>query len=621
MKLTLIGQEINALTLGSVNAKTLLWELPKKMTQSLSAQVCFLIPFVSLPTASWSRENGIDKRQLTLWEAKLQTILWKTQEIHSNESEVPINLLADLQQELALPHWEVCPIAQDQLWGWLILGSNQELGLNSRLESSLASALCLAMKTAQLQFELHKKERYKWLQQNVTELIHNSQDLETILYSAIAQTSQALEVTRGIVLMLRYAEPIFGNRREINNPNVEVQLLTQWAQSSPFKTSLTSFPLSNSPLCLKAWQQAPIPLSQQVVDDPYQLYFLEESCPTSAWIITPLMGTSSGRPESQMVLGFLLLENDQPRQWYKEEQELLSWVSTEVSTTIVHNKTLQRVQSLVDERTAQLQRSLDVQAKLYETSRNQVEQLQELNQLKDEFLATISHELNTPLATMKMAIRMLHNEALPPERKQKYLGILEQEWNREHNLIKDLLTLQKVEDEGTSLQVKPVNVKQLLREIADEFQWKWQEKQLDLTLRLAPPQHSDERFTIESDEESVRRIVLELLSNAGKYSRAKTTVEIMLSETIHNWICMSVKNIGYGIAPSEQSYIFDRFRRGKGATQKAIPGTGLGLALVQSLVQHLRGKIDLNSEYNPDGVGETTFHVTLPRSLDEVLET
>ncbi|MDR9401853.1 MAG: ATP-binding protein, partial [Halothece sp. Uz-M2-17] len=118
-----------------------------------------------------------------------------------------------------------------------------------------------------------------------------------------------------------------------------------------------------------------------------------------------------------------------------------------------------------------------------------------------------------------------------------------------------------------------------------------------------------------------RRVIFELLSNAGKYSRPNTTVEIMLSETIHNWICISVKNIGYGIAPAEQAYIFDRFRRGKGATQKAIPGTGLGLALVKSLVQHLRGKIDLDSEYNPDGVGETIFHVILPRSLDNVLQT
>jgi signal transduction histidine kinase len=93
---------------------------------------------------------------------------------------------------------------------------------------------------------------------------------------------------------------------------------------------------------------------------------------------------------------------------------------------------------------------------------------------------------------------------------------------------------------------------------------------------------------------------------------------MVVAQPIYNCLEISVKNIGYGIAPAEQTHIFERFRRGKGATQKAIPGTGLGLALVKSLVRHLHGKIDLDSEYNPDGVGETTFKVTLPRSLNNV---
>ncbi|MDR9404887.1 MAG: histidine kinase dimerization/phospho-acceptor domain-containing protein, partial [Halothece sp. Uz-M2-17] len=505
MKLTLIGQEINALTLASADAKTLLCELPKRIIQTVSAEVCFLIPFVGLPTASWGQLDSLQKGQLNQWEEKLRTILWQTGESQSDENGMPINLFATLEKDFALTHWDVCPIAQDQLWGWLILGSSYDLGFNGRLDSSLDTALSLALKTAQLQLELDQKERYKLLQQKITEVIHNSQDLETILHSAIAQTSQSLKVTRGIVLMLRYAEPIFGNRQEITNPNVEVQLLTQWACDSWLESPLTAFSLNNSPLCLKAWQQAPVPLTDQEVNDPDQVYLSEVSHPMSAWLITPLMGTSSGRPESQLVLGFLLLQHDQPRRWQQEEKDVMSWVSTEVSTAIIHNKTLQRVQSLVDERTAQLQRSLDVQAKLYETSRNQVEQLQELNQLKDEFLATISHELNTPLATMKMAIRMLHNQTLPPERQKKYLGILEEEWNREHNLIKDLLTLQKIEDEGTSLQVTAVDIKKLLQDLADEFQSKWEERHLNVRLYLEPVKHSEQRFTIESDGESVRR--------------------------------------------------------------------------------------------------------------------
>ena len=139
------------------------------------------------------------------------------------------------------------------------------------------------------------------------------------------------------------------------------------------------------------------------------------------------------------------------------------------------------------------------------------------------------------------------------------------------------------------------------------------EKGLDFVLNLEQVSSEKESLTIYSDRESLRRISFELLSNAAKYSTQRTTVEIIVSEPMPNSIRIAVKNIGHGIALGEQSYIFERFRRGKGATQKAIPGTGLGLALVKSLVEHLQGKIDLESEYNPDGVGETIFSVTLPK--------
>ncbi|NBD18630.1 MAG: GAF domain-containing protein [Cyanobacteria bacterium] len=618
MEITLIEQEINELTLASADAKGLLWEVSRKIAQSLSAEVCLLIPFENLPSASWSAVDNLNKSNLLEWEEKCRELLWESLIASGNDQETLSEVLTAWGENLALKHWEVYPIAREQLQGWLILGSTDHLGLNHHLEAPLETALSFTLKTAQLHYKLEKKERHQLLQQAVTEAIHHSQELETILENAIAQTAQSLEVSRAMLLMLRYSEPVFGNRQQMSDPNIEVQLLTQWAQTSALESPVTSFPLSNSPLCLKAWQQAPVSLSHEPIDESNPLHFLEDSLPMSAWLIVPLMGTSSGHPESQLVLGFLLLENNEPRVWETEEQALVNWVSTQASTAVIHNKTLQRVQSLVDERTAQLQRSLDVQARLYETSRNQVEQLQELNQLKDEFLATISHELNTPLATMKMAIRMLHNQELSPERQQKYLGILEQEWHREYNLIKDLLTLQKIDEEGIPLTITAIDLEKLLKQLAEEFKSKWEEKKLNATLTLNQVKGSPEALTIHSDRESVQRIFLELLGNAGKYSYANTTVEMIVSEATRNCLRISVKNLGYGISPVEQTYIFDRFRRGKGVTQKAIPGTGLGLALVKSLVRYLRGTIDLDSKYNPDGVGETTFHVTLPRSLKEI---
>ena len=614
MEVTHIRKKVNELTLKSDDENKLLSEVVKTLTQDLQGKVGFLISKGSLNRASWGEINFIEKKRLLTLERKLSDLLITASEEKKEDEESRRTLVLQLlKQELALNCGEVCSIGDESFEGWLILGSVEALGLNHSLPESLQISIGLALKTAELQSQVGRKKRYKQLRQKVTEAIHNSQDLETILHSAIAQTTQALEISRGIVLMLRYAEPIFSNRQEISDPDVEVQPLTQWAQTPQLEAELTSFPLKESPFCLKAWQQAPIALSVENHNDLEESNLFSNSEVMSASLITPLMGKSSDRPESQIVFGFLLLENETPRQWQQEEKELVSWVSIEASTAIIHNKTLKRVQSLVDERTAQLQRSLDVQAKLYETSRHQVEQLQQLNKLKDEFLATISHELNTPLTTMKMAIHNLRRDDLSVERRQKYLGILEEEWKREHNLIKDLLTLQKLEEEGIKLQLETVNLEQLLTQLVEEFQEKWMEKGLDFVLNLEQVSSEKESLTIYSDRESLRRISFELLSNAAKYSTQRTTVEIIVSEPMPNSIRIAVKNIGHGIALGEQSYIFERFRRGKGATQKAIPGTGLGLALVKSLVEHLQGKIDLESEYNPDGVGETIFSVTLPK--------
>ena len=619
MEVTHIRKKVNELTLKSDDENKLLSEVVKTLTQDLQGKVGFLISKGSLNRASWGEINFIEKKRLLTLERKLSDLLITASEEKKEDEESRRTLVLQLlKQELALNCGEVCSIGDESLEGWLILGSVEALGLNHSLPESLQISIGLALKTAELQSQVGRKKRYKRLRQKVTEAIHNSQDLETILHSAIAQTTQALEISRGIVLMLRYAEPIFSNRQEISDPDVEVQPLTQWAQTPQLEAELTSFPLKESPFCLKAWQQAPIALSVENHNDLEESNLFSNSEVMSASLITPLMGKSSDRPESQIVFGFLLLENETPRQWQQEEKELVSWVSIEASTAIIHNKTLKRVQSLVDERTAQLQRSLDVQAKLYETSRHQVEQLQQLNKLKDEFLATISHELNTPLTTMKMAIHNLRRDDLSVERRQKYLGILEEEWKREHNLIKDLLTLQKLEEEGIKLQLETVNLEQLLTQLVEEFQEKWMEKGLDFVLNLEQVSSEKESLTIYSDRESLRRISFELLSNAAKYSTQRTTVEIIVSEPMPNSIRIAVKNIGHGIALGEQSYIFERFRRGKGATQKAIPGTGLGLALVKSLVEHLQGKIDLESEYNPDGVGETIFYVTLPKFKSEM---
>ena len=341
----------------------------------------------------------------------------------------------------------------------------------------------------------------------------------------------------------------------------------------------------------------------------------------SALLIVPIMGSTSSDSEGAVVLGFLLLQQIQSRSWKPDELELVDWVSAQVSTAIIHNQTLHQVQSLVEDRTAQLERSLKVQAKLYEITRQQIDQLQHLNQLKDEFLTTMSHELNTPLASMKMAIKMLRQPGLSGERQAKYLDILEQEWSREHNLIQDLLTWQQLESNQTNIQPQRFDLKCNIRELAQSFEQKWEDK--GLTLKVDYPTDSnksesdDSPLMLYTDPDSFKRILIELLTNAGKYAEPDTTVCLSATRKVDgqgNQIVLSLTNKGAGISLEEQKYIFDPFRRGKGVTDKAIQGTGLGLALVKSLTQNLHGKIEVNSsEIEDSQTFLTCFTLTLPQ--------
>jgi signal transduction histidine kinase len=269
------------------------------------------------------------------------------------------------------------------------------------------------------------------------------------------------------------------------------------------------------------------------------------------------------------------------------------WASTQVSTAIVQKQALQEARSLVEDRTARLQQNLDVQATLYEKTRQQIHQLQELNQLKDEFTSSMSHELRTPLTSMSLAIRMLRQPELAPERREKYLEILEQQCNREIDLIDDLLSLQRLESDRASIQPQPIDLVPLIQKLARSFAEKWGDKPLTLDVDCESPS-----LVLSTGPESLHRILLELLANAGKYSHPNTTVRLKVAKQTHistERVVFTLTNIGSGIAPDDLNHIFEKFRRGQGVTQQAVPGTGLGLALVKCLVQQLNGTIEVST--------------------------
>lgn len=487
------------------------------------------------------------------------------------------------------------------------------------LLENISETMAIAISQVQLQQQNQTKTRYQNLLNHLSREISQNSDPDVLLGTCLAEIGKALKVDRGMILMLKYKDPLRTKRNLQQLVKGKVKIVHQWhqGQNNLQTKDESTFNLKDSPLCQQAWQLAPESLAISELATfpdlaPEQLADGIES-KSSALLMMPLMGKKISESQPALVLGFLVLQNDTPRLWLQDELDLINWISVQISTAIIHHQTLSQIQSLVDERTAKLKWSLDVHAKLSEKMRQQIDQLQKLNELKDDFMSSMSHELKTPLTSMKMAIKMLRQAGIPPAMREKYLNILEQEWNREYNLIKDLLTLQQVESGELSLSPQELNLDRIVEELATSFNDKWQlNKGLTLKTKL-----SDSALNLYTDSESLEHILSELLLNAGKYSDVDTTIELSANSTKtfkHNEIAIAISNYGAGIAPEELPHIFDKFRRGKGVTDRAVPGTGLGLALVKYLVDHLNGTIDVTSKpVDNSEVFKTTFTVKLPQ--------
>ncbi|UBF29204.1 GAF domain-containing protein [Kovacikia minuta CCNUW1] len=488
---------------------------------------------------------------------------------------------------------------------------------------SLSQPVAIVLSQIQLQHQLTRQTQYQAVINQLTVAIRNTSDLNQILQLATNGTAQALQIPRGILLRLKYWEPLFRNRVQETIPKVRTTVACEWLVEPDAEDSVQpvasvlnqSFWMSECALCQFALLH---PGSSIAIANHDQLpkfdpgtgvapLFKLEKFP--ALLLSPL--------ESQgTVLGFLVFQHQHPHNWKPEEIELVELVSAQVSTAIIQTETLRQVQALVDKRTAELQQSLSIQAKLYERTRQQVDQLRHLNQLKDEFLSTVSHELRTPLTSMTMAIRMLRQIGLSADRSARYLDILEQQCAQETNLINDLLALQELEAKQVAIQLEEIDLKVLLKDLVDFFDQKWSTKGLTLDLNLPK-----KPLKLHSDRDSLNRVLLELLTNAGKYSNPNSQIQLRVVHQIDHpigRIVLTLCNIGSGISPEDLPHIFEKFRRSQGVTQNAIQGTGLGLALVQSLVQLLNGTITVSSgpiEDNPQ-TSETCFTLTLPQSFD-----
>ncbi|MBL1173512.1 GAF domain-containing protein [Pantanalinema sp. GBBB05] len=256
------------------------------------------------------------------------------------------------------------------------------------------------------------------------------------------------------------------------------------------------------------------------------------------------------------------------------------------------------------------------QSRLYQAAQAQVQELERLSQLKDDFLNTISHELRTPMSSIQLAIQMLELTLFDPAKSgqveamtvvsslrhsEQYFQILQQECQREINLIDDLLELTRLDAKTEPLMLTGINLALWLPHLVEPFIERTQQQQQTIVLTIP-----EQLPTLTTDLSYLQRMLMELLTNACKYTPAGEYIRLSV-ETLPDEILLCVANSGVEIPLAERDRIFDRFYRIPNNDPWKYSGTGLGLALVKKLAEQLGITIRLESANN-----QTTFQLKIP---------
>lgn len=244
--------------------------------------------------------------------------------------------------------------------------------------------------------------------------------------------------------------------------------------------------------------------------------------------------------------------------------------------------------------------------------RQAVDSLRELERVKSDFVATVSHELRTPLTSMIGYVELLEEGEvgdLTPQQRS-VANRVQRNGRRLLLLVEDLLLLSEIESRQMSMEPARADLCETARAAYETVSPLLATRQLEVVVRLpeTPIHHV-------ADPAQIERLLVNLLGNAVKFTPDGGRVELVVTDR-HNSVEIVVLDTGMGIPADEQGQLFTRFFRASTATAQAIQGAGLGLTIVQAIVELHSGEVSISSR---EGIG-TTVSVSLPKELARVVE-
>ncbi|HEY9642423.1 MAG TPA: GAF domain-containing protein [Coleofasciculaceae cyanobacterium] len=473
-------------------------------------------------------------------------------------------------------HWETLEIElQQQLATQLAIAIQQaDLYRQSKLELAERQRAETALKHLNQELEQRVQERTQALQQQaeqerllrlIIQNIHRSLDLDEVLATVLSETRQTLQCDR--VAIYKF------------NPD--------WSGSFVAESVGAGWvPLVGSSI-RRVWEDTHLQKTQGgryrhnetfAVNDIYTIGHqqchldLLEQFQARAYAIVPIF------VDDQLWGLLAAYQNGGARAWQDWEMGLLQQIGIQMAIALR-------------------------QSQLYQAAHAQVQELERLHQLKDDFLSTVSHELRSPMANIKMATQMLEISLQPlgvlnneSNAINRYVKILREEGQREVNLINDLLDLARLDAGTDPLSFTTIELQYYIPHVTETFIERIHQQQQQLILDIPADLPS-----LSTDLPFLERILTELLHNACKYTPAGKTITIS-ARSVSAVLEIRMSNSGIEIPAVECDRIFDKFYRIPNNDPWKHGGTGLGLALVKKLTERLGGQIHAES-----GDGQTTF--------------
>ena len=311
--------------------------------------------------------------------------------------------------------------------------------------------------------------------------------------------------------------------------------------------------------------------------------------PVRSYLAVPVSSRSG------QVVGGLFFGHPRPGVFTERSEQLVAGIAAQAAVAVDNAQLFEAQQRAARER-----------EQLLESERHARGEAERASRTKDEFLATLSHELRTPVSSILGWAHLLRARPPSPADLARGLEIIERNARLQTQLIEDLLDMSRITSGKLRLDVQPVHPITFVEAALETVRPAAEAKEIRLARTLDP--HAG---PVSGDPARLQQVIWNLLNNAIKFTPRGGKVHVVLSR-VSSHIEISVADSGLGIEPEFLSHVFERFRQADGSTTRSYGGLGLGLSIVKQLVELHGGSVHAQSEGSGKG---STFTVSLPLSV------